>query len=675
MNGMQQILENGSYVLNRVPFPMMLTAKDMKVLWWSKEAEKVFGFSSDEIVGGNHPFIEENRLAIQASAWNQVLHGDEPIRVDHLSLHTKHGKRTQVSVILNSMTIDDERCVMFLYETDSFQPIEPGTFKQELASLKNGLDESFMLTYLNEEGLITYANPLFIKTSKWTPKRVIGKSFWQLFPELTTDKGVNQIWHALKSNRVWQGSVEKVSRDGDSYWVDMTAIPVLAANGEPLYHAILEKDITEKRLLQQHLEQIAYVDPETGLMNRHHLEYIVSGLIEEKRHFSFLFLDIDKFYTLKDMHDEESETTLLLEFAKRMKMYFQDSEIARVGEDEFVVITPLSDWFIQGFLTYLKQHPIYIRNKAIPISISGGITRYPEDQTTFLHLMKASSATIHKVKQEGGGNIVSLSKANHEALSRKTIIEKRLLEALNQNDLQVVYQPQVDLRTGKAHTLEALVRWEDKVLGTVPPNELIPIAEETGLIHDIGTFMLDQVCSQAASWYNQGKPRKISINSSIREFRDKNMVKIVRKSLEESGCPAHLIQIEITEKFALEAESEKSIIGQMKQLQNDGISFVLDDFGTGYASFRYLQLLPISELKIDRSYISGILQQEKLQKLVFGLIQFGKSMDIRVVAEGVEQKEQYDLLKELGCDAIQGYYISRPVPANEYDRNGKDDFS
>ncbi|WP_084544054.1 bifunctional diguanylate cyclase/phosphodiesterase [Paenisporosarcina indica] len=671
MNGMQQILENGSHVLDRVPFPMMLATKDMTVLWWSIEAEKIFGFTSEEVVGLQHPFMEENRTVIQTSTWEQVLHANEPVRLEKIILHTKQGKPVQVSVIVNSMTIDDELCLMFVYEIGNYQTADQPPFNQELASLKNGLDETFMLTYLNVDGLITYANALFIKTSKWTPKRVIGKSFWQLFPEHSTDKGVTQIWHALKSNRVWQGSVEKISRDGDAYWVDMTAIPVLALNGEPLYFAILEIDITEKRLLQMHLEQIAYVDPETGLMNRHHLESIVSKMITEKRNFYFLYLDIDKFYTLKDMHDDESDTTLLVEFAKRMKMYFQDSHIARVGEDEFVVITPLSDWFIQGFLTYLKQHPIYIRHKAIPISISGGITRYPEDQSTFLHLMKASSAIIHKVKQQGGGNIVSLSKANHAALSRKTIIEKRLLEALNHKDLQVVYQPQVDLHTGKVNTVEALVRWEDNVLGTVSPNELIPIAEETGLIHDIGTFMFEQVCQQAATWHNEGNSRKISINTSVREFRDKNMVKIVRRSLEESGCPAHLIQIEITEKFALEAESEKSIIRQMYQLQNDGISFVLDDFGTGYASFRYLQLLPISELKIDQLFISGLLQQEKLQKLVHGLIQFGKSMDIRVVAEGVETREQFDLLKELGCDAIQGYYISRPVPANDLERSLK----
>lgn len=667
MNNLQQVLESGNEVFNHVPFPMMLTTKEGTVLWWSREAEKMFGYRSEEIVGQFYPFFDENRAALHTSTWDQVLRSVDPIKFPKFVLHHKNGESVYVSAVLKALTIDNERCVMFLYENNDFTSSFESTTLQELVSMKNGLDQTFMCTYVDVEGLITYANALFLKSSKWTPKRIIGKSFWQLFPPETGEGVVNTIWASLKSNRVWQGSVEKISKDGETYWVEMTAIPIVSSDQDSLYYAILEKDITEKKRLQTHLEQIAYVDPETNLMNRHRLEYIVSNYIEEKKHFSFVFLDIDKFFTLKDMHDEDSETTLLLEFSKRMKMYFQDSEIARVGVDEFVVLTPLSEWFIQGFLSYLKQHPIYIRNSAIPISISGGITRYPEDQSTFLHLMKASNATIHKVKQEGGGNIVSLSKANHQALSRKAIIEKRLIVALNQKDLHIVYQPQVDLLSGEIYAVEALVRWEDEVLGTVHPNELIPLAEESGMIHGIGSFMLEQACQQAATWAKNGRPLKVSINSSIREFRDQNMVKKIRKALEKTGCPAHLLQIEITEKFAFEAEAEQSIIRQMHQLQEDGIVFVLDDFGTGYASFRYMQLLPISKLKIDKSFISSLLQQEKLQRLILGMIQFGKSMNIRVLAEGVETKEQYDLLEKFGCDALQGFYIGHPVTASELD--------
>lgn len=403
-------------------------------------------------------------------------------------------------------------------------------------------------------------------------------------------------------------------------------------------------------------------------MNVHRLERIITEMIEDGRHFSFVYLSIDKFYTLKELHDKKLENSLIVEFTKRMKMYFQDSTMARINEHDFVVITPLPEWFIQGFLTYLQQHPIYNNHTAVPLSISGGITRYPEDQLTFTQLMQASFATIENVHEAGGNSIVSLSKTTHKALNRKAAIEKRLLLALDQKNLKVLYQPQLHLQTGKLTAVEALVRWEDDEIGVVSPDELIPIAEETGLINRIGSFMLEQACQQAVAWHNAGIDLKVSINSSVREFRDKNMAKSILETLNKTNCPAHLIQIEITEKFALEAEAETSIIKQMRQLESQGIIFALDDFGTGYASFRYMQLLPIEILKIDQTFIHSLLQSDKTQRLIDGMVKFGKSMNLTVLAEGVETEEQKDLLVRYGCDIIQGYYISKPTEPEEIER-------
>ena len=382
-----------------------------------------------------------------------------------------------------------------------------------------------------------------------------------------------------------------------------------------------------------------------------------------------MFIGIDQFYTLKEIFNDQTETKMLNEFTKRLKIYFEDSIIARSGRDDFAIVTPLSDWYIQGFANYLKQNPIYLDSKIIPITVSGAITRYPEDQQSYLHLLKATTNTIQKVKLEGGSMIATLSKSDHSKLSRKVQIEKRLLEALNHRDLHVMFLPQQDVKTGTRITsVEALVRWEDSVLGTVSPEELIPIAEETGLINEIGQFMLEKSCEQAAIWAQKGMPIKVSFNSSIREFRDKNMVKTIRKVLEKYKCSPELIQIEFTEKFALEAEAEKAIVQQIQKLQQDGIVFVLDDFGTGYASLRYLQMLPIGKLKIDKSFINSVTKHEKLEKLVQGLVQFGQSLDLQVVAEGVENAEQFALLKRVGCDAVQGYYISPPISAEEVER-------
>ncbi|WP_339174948.1 EAL domain-containing protein [Solibacillus sp. FSL R5-0691] len=537
--------------------------------------------------------------------------------------------------------------------------------QQHLVDLKNGIHQSFMTVTLDQDGFITQTNQSFLTTSRWTPKRVIGKTLWQLFPQNPeSEKLVLEIWKTLQNGQIWQGEVEKLTKDEQLYWVHLTAIPMLGQTSEKNEYLLIERNITNEKNIQFQLEKIAYIDTETGMMNVHRLEQIIGEMIEEERHFSFVYLSIDKFYTIKDLHDGVAEKSLILEFTKRMKMYFQDSTMARINESEFVVITPLPEWFTQGFLNYLQQNPIYNGSVAVPLSLSGGITRFPEDQMTFSQLMKASLATIASVRSAGGDSIVSLSKSSHAALNRRSIVEKRLLLALDQKNLHVLYQPQLDLRSGKITAVEALVRWDDEEIGTVSPDELIPIAEETGLINNIGSFMLEKACEQAVLWKNAGHPIKVSINSSVREFRDKNMAKSILETLERTGCPANLLQIEITEKFALEAEAETGIIKQMRTLENEGIVFALDDFGTGYGSFRYMQLLPISILKIDQTFIRS-LKSEKNQQLVNGMVQLGKSMNLTVVAEGVETEEQMQFLTSIGCEVIQGYYVSKPSSTEE----------
>lgn len=665
MDELNRLLESCNFTMKYIPLPLIVTDKNGSVLFWSRQAEKAFGHRSDDIVGQPIPIPWDAIGGTLKVTWDKVLHSVDPIRFNHAPIPLKDGTRKEFDLILKSFTIEHERCVIILLESADRTGI-PLTSNDELASLTKGLEQQFMMVYIDVEGLITYANESFLQLSKWTPKRIVGKSFWQLFPEDEQARvQSDEIWNALRSGKTWNGIILKAKRKGGTYWAELTAVPIRSSAGENLYYILLEQDITERMTLQQNLEQIAFVDPITGLMNSHHLEKVVGEMIDEQRHFSFVYLSIDQFYTIKDLKEEDMEKELLVEFKKRLQMFFQDSVIAKVNVNEFVVITPLGDWFVQGFLSFMKQHPIYLDNVALPITVSGSISKYPEDQNSYTHLMKASHAIVRQVQANGGGAIASLSKSSHESLNRKIMIEKQLMKALDRKDLQVVYQPQVDLQTNRIVSVEAFVRWKDEVLGVVSPEELIPVAEESGLIQDIGAFMLEQSCQQAAAWAKLGYDLKVSINSSVREFRNPNMVKTVMEALEHSKCSPDRLKIEITEKFALEAEAEQSITKQMNQLKKLGIEFVLDDFGTGYASFRYMQLLPISEVKIDQTYIGSLTGQVKVKQLVDGMIKFGKSMNMRMLAEGVETEEQFDLLKGMECDIIQGYLISKPMIAED----------
>ena len=661
-----QLYQMSNELLNHAPFPSFILSLDGDILKWNNLGELHFGYTVDDF---KNTSLQDSLFAsIHEEIWQTILTSEKTVRFNDLQLVASNGEFIAVSLLTKRCLFDDEHA-LFVMATplESTLTIDDG--QQELIDLRNGIQSSFMTVTVDSEGFIVYCNQAFLKASNWTPKRVLGKTFWKLFPEKEESIKLSQnIWKTLNSGHIWQGEVEKATKDGQSYWVHLTAIPSIGATQAGNRFILIEKDITKEKTVQLQLEKIAFIDTETGLMNIHRLERIITEMIEDGRHFSFVYLSIDKFYTLKDLHDRKAEDSLIVEFTKRMKMYFQDSTMARINEHEFVVITPLPEWFTQGFLNYLQQYPIYNNHTAVPLSISGGITRYPEDQSTFTQLMKASLATIENVRGAGGDNIVSLSKTTHKALNRKAIIEKRLLLALDQKNLKVLYQPQLNLQTGKFTAVEALVRWEDDEIGVVSPDELIPIAEETGLINRIGSFMLEKACEQAVAWYNAGIDLKVSINSSVREFRDKNMAKSILETLNKTNCPAHLIQIEITEKFALEAEAETSIIKQMRQLESEGIIFALDDFGTGYASFRYMQLLPIEILKIDQTFINALMQSEKTQRLIDGMVKFGKSMNLKVLAEGVETEEQKDLLVRYGCDIIQGYYISKPTEPEEIER-------
>ncbi|MET4562834.1 PAS domain S-box-containing protein [Lysinibacillus parviboronicapiens] len=654
------------HYLNSLPFPAFVINQDGQASIWGKNAEQLFGFSATDIKGHTTSFIHENLLRqLSLETFKSILQSEDSTYLDKIQVYTSANEEITTALLAKPLIEQGEHLILIMLMLPELM-INSVSNSRTFTDLKHGLDSTFMTVTLDQDGFILECNAEFLKTSQWTPKRVIGKTFWQLFPDNdVSEKITNNIWRNLNNCNTWQGEVEKVTKTGQSYWVLLTAIPTFNLETNEQQFILIEKDITKSKTIQHQLEKIAYIDTETGLMNAHRLEKVIASMIEEDRHFSFVYLSIDKFYTLKELHDQQINQSLIIEFTNRIKMYFQDSAMARINENDFVVITPLSEWFIQGFLSYLQQHPIYSSNIAVPISISGGITRFPEDQTTFSQLMKASIATITSVREAGGDKIVSLSKATHKALNRKALIEKRLLQALDQKNLKVLYQPQVDVYTGKITVVEALVRWEDEVMGVVSPDELIPIAEETGLINNIGSFMLERACEQALIWKKAGLHLKVAINSSVREFRDKNMAKSVLDMLAKTGCPASLIQIEITEKFALEAEAATFITQQMRKLENEGIVFVLDDFGTGYGSFRYMQILPIDTLKIDQTFTNSLLKSEKTQKLMHGMVQLGKSMELKVVAEGVETAEQADLLMTYGCDAIQGYYISKPVTPEE----------
>ncbi|ARF14771.1 GGDEF domain-containing phosphodiesterase [Sporosarcina ureae] len=533
-------------------------------------------------------------------------------------------------------------------------------------ALVDSLSKYQLVTHTDGDGLITYANQNYLTVSGWTPKRILGKSFWQMFSDQPESQEIaNSIWDCLLSGKTWAGKIEKMSRKGESFYVNTLAVPTLSDFGELQSVFFLELDITEDVRLQKRLGDIAFIDVETGLMSRHKLEQVVNEYIANANHFSFVYLTIDHYFTMKELQSQETETQLIQEFTNRLKRYFQDNPIARIDTNSFVVLTAFGDWYIQGFYDFLKQQPIYLSHNAQTLSISGGIVRFPEDQKTYTQLYKVAMTAADDVISQGGGRIASLSAESHKILNRRLEIDRKMLTALDRNSLHVAYQPQYDVASEKITCYEALVRWEDEDLGVISPDELIPIAEENGLIEEVGAYVAEEAMTFVTKWHRAGNDMSISINSSIRESLNPQWKDRLISILNETGCPANKVHLEFTEKFALKAEEEQSVLAQMSELQNLGLQFTLDDFGSGYASLRYLQHLPISSVKIDRVFIDALLSNPKTQKLIEGLIQLSKKINLYTIAEGVSNEQQFELLKEMGIDAMQGHFIGMPMPGEQ----------
>ena len=549
-----------------------------------------------------------------------------------------------------------------MVDNDRTQPYLLTIFQQ--------LEQFYMVSRISFDGFITYTNEKFLSVSNWTPKRIIGKTFWQMFPDNDDAQHLaNKIWKTIESGKIWSGEVEKLSRTNEPYYTKMIAIPIMPNHGLVESVTVIETDITKDVELRNQLAHFAYYDDETGLMSRHHLEVKVNELIDSQENFAFVYLSIDHFYMMRGLQTDQSRKQVIDDFINSMKRYFKPGDIARVGVHEFVVLTPFADWFIEGFNDFLQQHPIYVEQSATPLTVTGGIIHYPKHEKTFSTLFETARDMVQNAMQSGRAQMVSVSPQLQQKNRRQSLIRQLLTEAIENEQLQTVFQPQVDANSGKIASYECLVRWNDEQLNHVAPNEFLPIAEESGHIEQISDFVFREAARLAAKLHASGHSATVSVNLSIREFINSQRTDEILAILESEHCPPSLIELEITEQFAFKAEEEASISKQMLKLQDAGMQFTLDDFGTGYASFRYLQTLPITKLKIDHLFIQSITTHEQTKQLVNGMIQFAKSLNKMIIAEGVETEEQATLLTSLGIDALEGYFVGHGMTATEIEQH------
>jgi diguanylate cyclase (GGDEF)-like protein len=432
---------------------------------------------------------------------------------------------------------------------------------------------------------------------------------------------------------------------------------------------------------------VAYHDSLTGLPNRamfrEYLNQVIADARRNDRKFALLFLDVDDFKRVNDTLGHQAGDRLLQEISERLTRCLRqedyvarfespgkpDELLARLGGDEFIVLLPDIEephgaGGLANRLIRTLAQPITIDQHEFFVSASIGITVYPSDGKEADELIKNADIAMYHAKKQGKNDyqfyLDSMNVLAHERLA----LEGRLRKAIDNNELSLHYQPQVDAMSGAIVGLEALLRWQHPEDGPIPPGVFIPVAEETGLIVALGEWVINEACRQGSAWRKAGlSTPPVAVNISGIQFGKQDVPRVIRDALSRHGLDPRQLEVEITESVIM--SQPELAVKELAAIQNLGVDIALDDFGTGYSSFSYLHRFPIDTLKIDRSFVSEIGNREEHTEIVAAIIAMAHILKLRVVAEGIEDMEQYAILSERGCDVIQGYLFSQPLPATQ----------
>lgn len=528
---------------------------------------------------------------------------------------------------------------------------------------------------------IDYLNPVAERLTGWTTAQACGRSLdevFKIYNEKSRLPATNPIEECLARNQIVEMENHTIlvrHTDQQEFHIEDSAAPIRRADGSVLGAVMVFHDVTDRKAAQDRLQHIAFHDALTGLPNRSLFRRKLSKAMIDARllqkQVGVLFLDLDRFKAINDSLGHAIGDELLILVAKRLDQCIRDSDvICRIGGDEFTAVLnsihlPENAGAVASKILDSMAKPFNIQGHELRISTSIGITVYPQDGEDLEDLLKNADAAMYHAKGRGRNNYQYF----HADMSAKAVhdlqMDCALQAALENNEFFLEYQPKLNLEKNRIVGCEALLRWQSPEFGRVMPNDFIHRLEETGDIVAVGTWVIRTAVDQAKTWHDQGHFIAVSVNVSARQFRQAGLVESMVAMLSSSGLLPALLQVEITESLLMEdADKSESI---MRELIRVGVNVSLDDFGTGYSSLSYLRRFPISELKIDRSFVMDIGTNETASQIIKTVIDLGQALGMKVTAEGVETDEQRDELQRLGCNEIQGYLLSRPLHKDAFE--------
>ncbi|MBT9520459.1 MAG: EAL domain-containing protein [Dechloromonas sp.] len=544
----------------------------------------------------------------------------------------------------------------------------------------NSIGDAVLTT--NLPGNVTYLNQVAEMMTGWSCQNAIGRPLSEVFGIVdgtTREVAPNPAQRAISENRTVGLAADSIllRRDGFESAIEDSAAPIHNRDGQVAGAVIVFHDVSESRAMALKMAHLAQHDFLTGLPNRVLLTERLSRAIGQARRHSkrvaLMYIDLDYFKHINDSLGHAVGDLLLQMVADRLKLCIRDTDtVCRQGGDEFVILlteiehapdaAPVAEKILAAF-----TEPCLICGNELHVTLSIGISIYPDDGQDADEVMKNADTAMYHAKANGRNNYQFFTAEMNTLAVRRLFIEGNLRRALKQGEFQLYYQPKIDLASGLMIGSEALIRWQDPEHGLIYPNQFVPIAEESGLIVPIGSWVMREACRQVCAWQDSGLLAvPVSVNISAVEFRHKNFLEGVATILKETGMLPSFLELELTESILMhDAESSASVLESLKAM---GMQLAIDDFGTGYSSLSYLKRFPINTLKIDQSFVQDIDIDVDDASIVKAMIGMGKSLKQRVIAEGVETESQLAFLRKLQCDEGQGFLFGHPLPADQFER-------
>ena len=678
--------ERGKILDNSTNEIFIFDAHDFKFLYMNRGAERNIGYSLEEM----HEMTPlDIKPTVSLEEFKNLLkpiteNGEESIHFSTIH-QRKDASRYNTDIYLQPTNFEGhDAYVAFILDVTKRKKIEKDLAEQ-YALMQNIVDTVPVRIFWKDKNLSYLgANKLFLKDAGLkSTDDIAGKNDFEL-PWADTEAEM----YRDDDIKVMTSGISKINfeeiqtqDDGNTTVLLTSKVPLRDIDTNVMgvvgsYSDITAQRNTELELKKQKdvLAHQAHHDALTGLPNRvlfnDRLEQSLEKAKRNETKVALLFIDLDHFKEINDSLGHETGDKILKVVTQRLEETIREEDtLARLGGDEFtVVIEDLQQGQDASLLArkILKvlATPIVIEDNMLYVSSSIGISLYPDDGGSSVNLLKYADSAMYKAKDEGRNNFQFYSAEMTELAFERVVMETSLREALKHEDFIVYYQPQVNGLENKIIGMEALVRWKHNTMGLVSPAKFIPIAESTGLIVEIDRFVMKTAMTQVAKWYEDGiNPGVLAMNLSIKQLQRKDFIDVFESLIKETGCKPEWLELELTEGQIMNNPEESIKI--LNQINDIGVELAIDDFGTGYSSLSYLKKLPINKLKIDQSFVRGLPSDEEDSAIVKSVISLAKNMNLRVIAEGVETKEQKDFMLENGCDNIQGYFYAKPMPSDE----------